>query len=176
MSEPETRLLVCGQCKTIEPLDDFDGPPNRDAVLNALVDRHKDGVERRPHFPAQLARVKTSEWRKPNVQAEIISKIEESFGRNATTGLPSGAYKMVDTFRQDAMECWSQHLRTPDCSDYKSDAKRLVPDTKTERKEMGMHPRYDDGHPELTRYLCEYCPVHSLVQQANRKKAGLYDK
>lgn len=172
---PEIRLLVCGQCKTIEPLDDFQGPVDYDAVLAVAVDRHKDGVERRPHAPAALLRVKEKHWKSPNVQDEISKRIQESFDPTAETGLGTSAYTMVDNFRADAMQCFKEHFRNPDCGDYKSASKRLAPDTRGERKELGLNPKYDEN-PALTKFLCEYCPVHSMVQQAARKKAGLYDK
>lgn len=175
--EPEIRLLVCGKCKTVEELPDYKGPTNRDVMLNVAVNRHKDGATRTPHAPAQLLRAKVSDWSKSTYKEEILKQINATLNPNSsTTGLPSEAYAMADNFKADALACFARHNRNPNCPDYKTDKMRLVPDTKTERKEMGLDPRYDAGDPGLTKYLCEYCPVHSLVQQAARKAAGLYDK
>lgn len=172
------RLLACGRCKTVEPLDLYNGPrelaAEYDVVLNIAVERHQDGVERIPHAPAQLFDVAKVDWDNPTAQQQIIEQIRMSFDPNAETGLGAEAYALRDNFRADAMACWEKHLRTPDCSDYKSPEKRLVPETQKERREMGALA-YDANNPELTRYLCEYCPVHSLVVQKKRKDAGLYD-
>lgn len=177
---PEIRLLACTNCKTVEVLDDYTGPQERadeyDVVLNLALEKHKDGVERIPHI-GQVFRVKLQDWNHQDKQGQILQQVLSSLDPEAETGLGSVAYSIRDNFRADAMSCWEQHLRTPSCSDYKSDAKRLVPDTSAERKELGMGKasEYDRNNPALTRFLCEYCPVHSLVQQSIRKKAGLYD-
>jgi hypothetical protein len=175
---PEIRLLVCGQCKTIEVLDDYTGPQELaelyDTVLNTLVSKHRDGVEQRPHAPAQLFRVKESSWNSP-AQDQIRQQVIARFDPDAETGLGAEAYAMRDTFREDAMTCWAQHNRNPGCSDYKSEAKLLVPNTQAERKEAGL-AQFDKHNPDTMRFLCEYCPVHSLVQQMKRERAGLYDQ
>lgn len=150
------RLLVCKDCKTIEPLPDYSGDPAHDVLLDYLVQPHRtNGVE---HI-GMLARVETSDWNDPRIQREISGRLVTEFG--GETGLGSDFYNTRDTFREDAMSCWRQHQRNPDCSDYKSDAKRLTPDTAAARKEAGM-PAY---HTKDDRYLCEFCPVHSLVEQ-----------
>lgn len=176
-SGPRIRLLACGKCKTIEVLDPYDGPRELageyDVVLNIAVERHQDGVERIPHAPAALTDVAKSDWDNPVAQEQIRRQIAASFDPNGETGLGSEAYAILDTFRRDAMDCWGRHLRTPTCSDYKSDAKQLVPGTQRERKEAGLE-RFDMANPATKRYLCEYCPVHSMVQQAQREKLGMY--
>lgn len=177
MAEEQIRLLACGKCKTIEVLDDYTGPPEMaerfDTILNYAVSKHQDGVERIPHAPAALVRVNKKDWDNPNVQEMTRSQIAQSFG-NGQTGFGAETYAMVDNFRADALKCFAQHNRNPGCPDYKHESKRLVPDTKAERKEAGLNKDYDAENRALTKYLCEYCPVHSLVQQAARKKAGLY--
>lgn len=176
---PEIRLLVCGQCKTIEVLDDYDGPQELaeiyDTALNTLVANHRDGVEQRPHAPAQLFRVKKSSWDVPAAQEQIREQIIAKFDPDAETGLGAAAYAMRDTFREDAMTCWAKHNRNPGCGDYKTEKMLLTPGTQAERKEAGLDP-FDKNDPNLQRFLCEYCPVHSLVTQMKREKAGLYDQ
>lgn len=172
---PEIRLLACGKCRTVEVLDDYTGPPERaaeyDVILNVAVERHQDGVERIPHAPAALVRVKQSDWTNPEVQEQVTKQIQASFDPNAETGLGSAAYALRDNFRADALQCFAQHNRNPACPDYKSEAKQLVPDTAAERKEAGM-VKFERGNPATQRYLCEYCPVHSLVVAAQRDKAA----
>lgn len=174
---PDVRLLVCTNCKSIEVLDDYTGPQERaaefDVVLNVALEKHRDGVERIPHN-GQIFRVPESQWAQPEVQAQIRQQVIARLDPNAETGLGSEAYALRDNFREDAMACWEKRSRTPACSDYKSDAKQLVPDTAGERREAGM-AKFDRHNPSTKRFLCEYCPVHSLVQQAARRKAGLYE-
>lgn len=176
---PELRLLACGKCKSIEILDDYTGPPERaaeyDVILNIAVEKHQDGVERVPHAPAALVRVKVADWQNEEVQDSIRKQIMASFDPNAETGLGAEAYAIRDNFKEDAMACFEQHLRNPACSDYRSESKQLVPDTASERKAAGL-PKFERGNPATQRYLCDYCPVHSLVVQAQRKRVGLYDQ
>lgn len=156
MTDPEQiRLLICRDCKTIEPLPDFNGEVERDFMLDYLVKPHRtNGLE---HI-GMLARVEESDWSDPLKQAEITKQLIAKFG--GETGLGSDFYNARDTFREDAMSCFKQHLRNPDCGDYKSDAKRLTPNTAEARREAGMSAyRSNDD-----RYLCEFCPVHSMVQ------------
>jgi hypothetical protein len=178
-SGPEIRLLVCGQCKTIEVLDDYTGPQELaelyDTALNTLVAKHRDGVEQRPHAPAQLFRVKESSWSNPPAQEQIRQQIIAKFDPNAETGLGAEAYALRDTFKEDAFACWEKHLRNPGCGDYKTDKMRLTPNTQAERKEAGME-KFDPSNPATQRFLCEYCPVHSLVTQMKRERGGLYDQ
>jgi hypothetical protein len=174
---PEVRLLVCSTCKTIEVLDDYTGPPERadqfDTILNLATEKHKDGVERIPHV-GQLFRVKQSAWNNPEAQQQVRAQVIARLDPNAETGLGAEAYAIRDNYREDAMSCWAEHNRNPGCPDYKSDAKLLTPDTQMERKEAGI-AKFDKHNPATQRFLCEYCPVHSLVTQMKRERAGLYD-
>lgn len=176
-SGEKIRLLACKDCRTIEVLDDYTGPKERadeyDVVLNMATEKHKDGVERIPHV-GQLFDVPKAAWDTPEAQDQIRQQVIARMEPGAETGLGAEAYAIRDNFKADAMLCWEKHLRTPTCSEYKSDGKQLVPDTAAERREAGV-VKFDTHNPATQRYLCEYCPVHSLVQQAKRKKAGLYD-
>jgi hypothetical protein len=173
--KPEVRVLACMNCKTVEELPDFKGPPELDEVLAAAAYKHRSaGI---PHT-GQLFRVPEVDWGLREKRDEIRKQIAARMEPGAETGLGSEAYAMVDNFKSDAMDCFERHMRNANCNDYKSDAKRLVPNTAAERKELGLAParHYDREGGQITKYLCEYCPVHSMVQQAQRKKAGLYDK
>lgn len=160
------RLLRCDDCHTVEPLPDYDGPPERDDVLEHLITaRHVElsGARHR----GKLLRVEARHWQSPSTRDAIVARIREESGH---TGLDPQFYYTRDTFADDALTCWQRHHRNPACSDYKDDSKRLVPNTQAERKELGMG-RFRTAH---SRYLCEFCPVHSLVVEAARHKAGLY--
>jgi hypothetical protein len=168
MSE-KIRLLACGECKTIEELPDFEGHPSQDHLLNALVSKHESNGRR--HQPALLADVEKVKWDDANVRTEVAKQLAQRLSGKGETGLGTPFYTTRDTFRDDAMACWKKHLRNPACNDYKNDDKRLTPGTSAERKAAGL-PEYSHAND---RYLCEFCPVHSLVVTAARKAAGAYD-
>lgn len=162
----ETRVLRCDICRTLEPLPDYEGDPDGDHLLRRLLEGHRypDGTE---HF-GLLYRVETKHWDSPSVREEIIRRIQEASGH---TGLDSEFYSVKATFEHDALACWQKHHRNSYCNEYKSDRKLLTPDTKAERKEAGLGKYQKEANP---RYLCEYCPVHVLVVEAARWKAGQY--
>lgn len=163
------RLLVCGHCKTIEELPDYNGPVEYDTLLENLVSRHvyPNGE---PHAPATLGNVTDAEYAKPGAKEQIAREIAAKFA-GGETGLGTEFYDTRDTFREDAMACFNKHLRNPGCPDYKSDSKRLTSDSQREiKKEFKVDVA---ANPINRRFLCEFCPVHSLVEQAARRKAGL---
>jgi hypothetical protein len=161
------RLLQCNTCKTLEELPDYEGDPKRDFLLEALLKAHRfpDGNE---HF-GHLHRVDKSHWDVPSTRATIEAQIREKSGQ---TGFNAEYYATKNTFQEDAHACFRAHNRNPDCSDYKTDSKRLTPGTAAERKAAGL-PKYRSASDV---YTCNFCPVHSLVVTAARKKAGLYNK
>jgi hypothetical protein len=160
------RLLRCDDCYTVEPLPDYDGPPEHDALLSALIARSHTEPSGTTHR-GKLLRIDKRHWDSPSVREAVIARIREESGH---TGLDPDFYASRDTFAEDALLCFQEHHRNPACNDYKSDHKRLTPDTQAERKELGM----GEYRSKLNRYLCEFCPVHSLVVEAARHKAGLY--
>lgn len=170
--EKKVRLLACSVCRTIDEIGPmFDGPPEHDSVLERVASKHQSAGVR---HKGQLFVVDAETWSKPLARAEIQKKITESLD-GGESGLGSAAYALMETLKDDAMDCFKAHRRNPACPDYKSDKMRIAPGTAQERRAAGMDPRYDAGGPSLTRYLCEWCPVHSLVQQASRQRAGLYE-
>lgn len=165
MAEPQTRILRCDTCKTLEPLPDFEGS-GTDHLLERLLRDHKfpDGSE---HF-GKLMRVETRHWDSPSTREAIIARVREESGH---TGLDPEFYTLKMTFEQDAMVCFNRHHRNPLCNDYKTDGKILTPNTRAERKEAGLQKYNKLAH---ARYLCEFCPVHTLVTTEARHRAGLY--
>lgn len=170
------RLLTCLDCKTIEPLHDFDGPSEYDMELEALVEKHQSaGMQ---HY-GSLSHVPDDVWEKDKLREGVLAEMRAGLDRGSAgkpgsgEGLGEEAYNLKHTFQDDAMTCWGKHLRNPACNDYKSDDKRILPNTYKERREAGLLP-LSVNNPNVVRYICEYCPVHSLVVQAQREKAGMY--
>lgn len=150
------RLLMCRDCRTIEPLPDFDGPPEYDALLDHMVEAHK--------FPngemhvGNLAQVPDEDWKNPERRQAII---QQATAR--TTGLESEFYATKNTFEYDAMKCYGQHGRPDEgCIDWRDDKKRLGNPTK-----FGWQVG-----PKV--YLCDFCPVRSWVATQKRHAAGMY--
>jgi hypothetical protein len=158
------RLLACKDCKTIEELPDYEGDPHEDHLLHHLTSKHR--TDEHPHI-GQLFDVEKDKWQDQQVQQQVMRQISDRF-TGGETGLGSEYYDIKDTYTADALHCWGQHRRDPNCSDYKSDSKRLTPDTASERKQAGLPPYRSNKD----RYLCEFCPVHSLVMAAAHDRAG----
>lgn len=161
MATEFVRLLQCRECKTLEVVPDYEGPPEYDFLLEKLAAPHRRGG----HL-GDLFKVPESEWKLPSRRAEIEQRIWNETG---FTGFDSAYYATRDTFREDALGCFQLHNRNPDCSDYHSDQKRLTPGTAAERKAAGL-PKF---HAVVDRYLCDFCPVHSLVRAKQFRKLGL---
>jgi hypothetical protein len=155
------RLLLCKTCGSMEELPDYEGDPGQDFLLEALVQKHPN------HVAHPMLRVEKKHWDSPSTRDAIITQIRDKTGH---TGFDTSFYEAKNTFQEDAFSCWKAHNRNPGCSDYKTGSKRLTPDTAAERKAAGL-PKYNSARD---RYLCEFCPVHSLVVSAAREKAGQY--
>lgn len=159
------RLLICYVCDTIDPLPWFDGPPQYDDTLNARLAKHQT-PEGFPHR-GNLVTVSETSWNTPYRRDGIVEELGKARNGNET-GFGKKFYEVRNTFQEDAMSCWRhEHNRTTDCADYKSDRKRLLPDTRDERVDLGM-PTKSKDRPGGT-YLCQFCPYHSIVMQRARK-------
>jgi hypothetical protein len=170
MDGPQIRLLICRVCNTIEELPDYEGAPENDSLLAISVERHKfpSGQE---HIGTMM-KVPLSAWAREDVRKEIIHKIKGGDAKGLAAIDPK-YYETRSIFADDAMTCFKAHLRpSGGCPDYGSDAKALRPDTKAERKELGLAPISKSAPP--TTYLCQFCPVHTHVATQKRAKAGLY--
>lgn len=172
------RVLQCIDCSSLEVLPPYEGPAEYDDALNYLSEKHRfpDGNSHRGNLiPVTIQTNDGGErpgtmddWNNPKFQKLVAENFSKATRPGQGTGLGAQYYDARDTFREDAMTCWQKHHRNPDCNDYMDESKRLVPDTKVERKELGL------GRPRSNRSLCEFCPVHSLVIQKRRADAGLY--
>lgn len=171
---PRLRLLICHDCGSVDVLPWYDGPVERDDTLNYRLAAHQgpldsDGKPRYYHR-GDMATVSEKSWDDLTIRKQILDEIAKAHA-GGEVGLGSKLYHARSNFKDDAMACWKQHGRTDNCEDYKSDRKRLVPDTKGDRKELGVESRakYRPGTS-----LCVFCPYHSVVMQRARKQQGFY--
>lgn len=159
------RLLYCYQCKTIEELPDFEGNPDDDVLLQVLIDKHESaGI---PHN-GFLSKIGVKTYKRPEVRKQVIEYVRNRVG-GGLADIDPEYYFTKATFADDAMKCYSLHLRpTAGCPDYASDKKKLVPKTQSERKELGL------SAATSSIYLCDFCPVKSHVVTQQRKQSGMY--
>lgn len=166
MADQKIRLLICQTCESIEELPDYDGSPDNDDTLNHRVSFHRfaDGRE---HMGV-LAKVPAESWENPQHRTEIVNKIAVESGKPGTgVGLGETFYDVKANYNEDAFECWKRHGKTHNCSEFRADHKRLYPDTKAERKELGLSPK---RRPNT--FLCDFCPMSAIVAQ--RQKSEKY--
>lgn len=167
---PQLRIFYCWNCKTIDELPDFQGRPEDDTLLALLVERHITAGIAHSCTPFRIG-VKT--WSNTKIREAIIKKIK-SETNGGLDDLDPTYYATRSMFYEDAMKCYSLHLRPHDsCADYKTDRKRLVPNTAAERKEAGLVSPDKSGATKV--YLCDFCPVKSVVMTKQRKAAGMYN-
>jgi hypothetical protein len=174
---PRVRLLICHDCHTVDVLPWYDGPPEYDDTLTYRLADHQGPMERinGRYEPAWyhrgvIATVNEKSWEDPGKQIQIIDELSKAHA-GGEVGLGSAVYHARSNFKEDAMACWRAHNRTTNCGDYKSDAKRLVPDTRGDRKELGLETK---SRSRPGTYLCVFCPYHSVVMSRARKEQGFY--
>lgn len=158
------RLLFCHDCRSVDKVPDFDGPPEYDHYLEYRVQQHRfpDGT---PHRGI-MGRCDDNDTAVEAAITQMANQVNPGEGE----GLGSNLYDLRDDYKAGAMECWKQHNRTSNCGDYRSDRKRLYADTKADRRAEHM-PLNKEERPNA--WLCDFCVVHSLVQQKQRKARGL---
>jgi hypothetical protein len=158
------RLLFCHDCRSVDQVPDFDGPPEYDHYLEYRVQQHRF-PNGEPHRGI-LGRCDNNETA---IQA-AIDQMASNVTAGEGVGLGQPMYDLRDNYKTEAMQCWKKHNRTADCGDYRSDGKRLYADTKADRRAEHM-PTSLNERPNA--WLCDFCVVHSLVQQKQRKAKGL---
>jgi hypothetical protein len=165
------RLLVCKTCNSIQPLPDYEGPIDHDETLLARVAEHQyPGPAPTRGHELELGRVSEASWNDPEKQAQMLGEIKKNVGVGKGAGLGNEAYAVRDNFAADAMKCWRfEHGRTSNCDDYMSDKKKILADSRAERKDLGLDPK-----TRASIKLCQFCPYHSVVMQRKRKAAGQY--
>lgn len=162
------RVLICRDCQSTEVLPDYDGDPAQDEALIYTAGKHQY-PNGEMHFGRLYGNIAEEKWQNRETHDEILRRIWQQEGH---TGFDPWVYDTLETLKADAMQCWEKRLRPATCSDYRSESKRLVPPTADARKAEGMG-KYK-ASPQHTQYLCNYCPINSVVEQRVRKQRGLY--
>lgn len=148
------RVLRCDECATIDQMPDWTEGPDSDPYLPSVVEHHKN-------HHGQLFRLPVGLWLDDQSRRKIIEQIQ----RKSPLGLAeidSTIYEVRDQFAVDAMACYNAHQRPKDgCSEFRGSHKQLKPDTAKDRKELGLQPLH--GGPKV--YLCDWCPVRSVLSQ-----------
>lgn len=168
--DSKIRLLFCHTCQIIQPIPDFHGPAEYDEALHSRVAEHQYPGSRptRGHH-MDLGRVAEKSWQDPEKRRSILVRLKDEIGVGNAAGLGIENYAHRDNFMEDAMRCWRiKHNRTSDCDDYMTDKMTLLANSVEERKDLGLDPKQ---RAQLR--LCQFCPVHSVVQQKKNKKRGL---
>lgn len=165
----KVRLLICHMCKSIDELPDFDGPAEHDDLLQYRVSQHQFPSGKA--HPLDLGVIEKKLWDSPDGKRAVTERLAFSGAPGTGLGMGESFYDVKSNFQTDALNCWKAHNRTQNCGDYMSDSKRLLPDTKADRKAEGMDLR---NRPSTS--LCQFCPYHSVAVQRMRKAKGAYDK
>lgn len=161
-SDPQIRILHCRTCNRFEEIPDFNGDPEDDVLLDITIERHPGHMGRLFKMPMKYMMV-------PKLKDEILKQMTQ--GSTGLDVVSNDFYDTSATFRDDAMKCYSQHSRPKGmCPDYRSEKKRLVPNTKAERKDVGLASPAASG-PKV--YLCDFCPVASFVSNMRNIETGL---
>ena len=167
MSEEKIRILICHTDGAVYELPMYEGPPEFDDTLNHRLAGHENHI-------GNLATVKKADWEKKTYRDGILNEVaQHTRPPGEGTGFGQTFYDVKDNYQLDAMQCWKRHSKTSDCGDYMTDKMRLYPDTKGDRKAEGMSTSKSE---RPSTFLCQFCPVHSIVMQKKRKAAHMYDK
>ena len=168
--EPQIRLLYCKDCGSIEELPDFDGPPQYDHLLEISLEKHRtpSGME----HVGSLFKVDIRVWAQYEARRQIIEQIKGGASKGLGE-IDEAFYDTKSTFHEDAMRCYQQHLRPKgQCPDWRSDSRVLLPNTKADRKELGLTDVSQVGGPK--NYLCYFCPVAVYNATRARQQQGEY--
>lgn len=146
------RLLVCRDCKTLDRLPDYDGPPEHDAALSYVIERHHTYGDGLTHI-GSIMHIPQKDYDRLGDHTQLSKELFDA---------EDEARASRDTFNEDANKCFNRHHR-PDmgCIDYMEDSKRIG----TPTRHPGIEPMY----------LCHFCPVHhGYVVVEQRWRAGQY--
>lgn len=160
------RILFCLDCGTLDEVPNFDGPPEYDDLLEYAASKHEtpSGLRHR----GQLFTVEENVWRNDEARRGIVNQLRE--GSKGVAEIEPSFYNVRDTFKEDAMACYKAHRRPKeDCADWRSERKRLLPDTKAERKDAGLSLRPVGP----ARYLCDFCPVRAHYEKKANEMKGI---
>jgi hypothetical protein len=166
-TEDRVRILRCDTCgPPLEEIpwssDDPNLPAEYDDALLYVLSKHKH-PSGEPHI-GRLIVVEKRAWEMPNLRRALMEQIWK--GSRGIAELDLAYYDVRDQLRSDALACFQRHLRpTEGCPDWRSDSKRVVPDTKSERKDVGLatDPR---ARPAI--FLCDLCPCRTFYERKSR--------
>ena len=158
------RLLFCHDCQSVDQLPDYDGPVDHDYTLAHRVAQHQFPNGEAHH--GIMGRAEDT----PTAISAAIDQMASMVKPGEGSGLGQPMYDLRDNYKAESMSCWKKHNRTSDCGDYRSDKMRLWADTKADRKAEGLATNRDE-RPNA--WLCDFCVVHSLVQQKQAQARGL---
>jgi uncharacterized protein YlaI len=180
MAKPEKiRLWICHECKSVDAIPWCGEDPNCehpmcvDALEYRVAPHRLASDSRRFHGQVNLADIEKSLWDKYSTREDVLVKLQQIVDPGAGSGLGQPLYTIAQNFDADASACWRQHNRTHNCQDFKSQSKRLVPDTKAERKDLGLETR--GRHRPTQTYLCDWCPVKSIMMQRQNSETYGYN-
>lgn len=156
------RLLVCNTCKTVDTLPDyaFENDPEAkfDFTLRDAIDKHMQ------KFGGPVERHKANMFNISDEELDLIdsSRLEQAIHDNR---LEEFLKEEREMYKEDALKCYNLHDRPTvgigyglGCRDYKDKSRAIGRTT---------------GIPEDEwTYICDFCPYHSYVEHAARKKAG----
>lgn len=164
---PKIRLLYCYNCDTIEELPDFKGNPDDDHLLQIMIEKHESaGI---PHN-GFLSDIGVKLWSQEKVRKEIIKNLRTRVG-GGLADIDPDYYLTKAIFYDDAMKCFSEHLRPKGrCPDWKAANKKLIPKTAADRKELGLSLT-----PTTHTFLCDFCPAKTFMVTKAREQSGLYE-
>lgn len=154
------RLLQCFDCHTVDELPDYTGHPDRDVLLQYVIDQKHPKLGGVEDHRGALHIVETAQYtaNKEAILKEMWSK---------TTGFKPEYYEARSTFQEDAGVCWSRdHNRPTFCEDFKSEKKRIKNPTSEGWK---------SDNPKMKVYLCDFCVVASNVMSAENSKNKTFD-
>jgi hypothetical protein len=153
------RLWVCRDCKSIEELPPYDGPIDKDVLLEDTASRHM--TEWRTH-ECSLVKVPESYWNSPKIKEALTKQLSQG-GSKGLEEFEGGEdyYGTRDTYREDALKCFSRHQRPKEgCIDWHNPDKRIGNPT-SEGWKTG--PRV---------YACDFCPVASWVAKKQQEQSA----
>ena len=161
------RLLRCDTCgPPVEEVpwtsDDPGLPADYDDALLFVLRRHvfPDGL---PHI-GRLVVVEKRAWDLPNIRRVFMEQIwggSRGFGE-----LDVRYYDTSNQLRSDALTCFSRHGRPKEgCPDWRIESKKLLPDTREDRKDVGLST---DPRARSSTWLCSFCPCSSYYARKSR--------
>lgn len=170
---PVIRLVYCLVCNTMEELPPHHGSPEEDFLLQITVEKHQFPSGEPHRGKMFLLPVKT--WANPDHRKAIIDQLKGGGAEGLDAMTPEkDFYSTKMTFAEDAMSCWKSRLRPDDhCDDYQSPQKRLLPKTAKERKDLGLPDPANAPGPKV--YVCNFCPMHSVMTTKKNAMRGMYN-